>query len=182
MESPTYHCATVDLALQNMGMRKLLLLLFLVIAYYAQSQTLTVEKIMQDPKWIGTSPTNVFWSYDSKTLYFKWNPEKAISDSFYSYQLNAKVPVKVAYNEGQLAQAIYDGTYNKRHTQVAYAYKGDIYWLDIPSNRTIRITLTADYEKNPTFVLDDAAIVYQAGNNLYLHDIKTGFTRQLTGF
>ena len=137
---------------------------------------------MQDPKWIGTSPTNAFWSYDSKTLYFKWNPEKATSDSFYSYQLNVKSPVKVSYNEGQLAQSINDGTYNKTHTQITYAYKGDIYWLDIPSGKTIRITQTADFEKNPAFVMDDAAIVYQADNNLYLHDIKTGISRQLTGF
>jgi dipeptidyl aminopeptidase/acylaminoacyl peptidase len=163
-------------------MRRLFLLFLLLIVYFAQSQPLTVEKIMQDPKWIGTSPNNVFWSYDSKAIYFKWNPEKAISDSFYSYHLNANAPVKVPYNDGQLAQAINDGKYNKKHTQITYAYKGDIYWLDIPSDKTTRITQTADDETNPIFVANDESIVYLVNDDLYLHNIKTGFTRQLTGF
>src|SRR5882724_7365814 len=38
---------------------------------------LTVEKIMQDPKWIGTSPSDPYWSRDGKYLFFNWNPEKA---------------------------------------------------------------------------------------------------------
>ena len=37
---------------------------------------LTVEQIMRDPKWIGTSPSEIFWSYDSKAINFRWNPEK----------------------------------------------------------------------------------------------------------
>ena len=163
-------------------MRKLFLLLLLFITYYAQSQILTVEKIMQDPKWIGTSPTNVFWSYNSKALYFQWNPEKATSDSFYSYQLNSKAPVKLTYNDAQLAQAIHDGTYNNARTQIAYAYKGDIYLLDIPSNKTTRITQTAVDEVEPAFILSGQSIAYKISDDLYLHDIKTGFTRQLTGF
>lgn len=163
-------------------MRKLFVLFFLLLVFYAPAQTLTVEKIMQDPKWIGTSPTNVFWSYDSKALYFNWNPEKAVSDSFYSYQLNAKEPVKISYNEGQLAQAIQYGIYNKKHTQIAYTYKGDVYLLDIPSNKTTRITQTTDDETNLVFVLNDEGIVYQVDDNLYLHDIKSGLTHQLTSF
>ena len=32
--------------------------------------TLTVEKIMQDPKWIGTAPSREYWSEDGKWIYF----------------------------------------------------------------------------------------------------------------
>jgi hypothetical protein len=41
-------------------MKKLLFLLFLqqTLITYAQLGPLSVEKIMRDPKWIGTSPTN----------------------------------------------------------------------------------------------------------------------------
>ena len=54
------------------------------------SQSLTVEKIMQDPKWIGTSPSTIYWGPDSKTIYFSWNPDKNISDSTYKYIVGAK--------------------------------------------------------------------------------------------
>ena len=66
---------------------------------------LTVESIMQDPKLaVGTSPSSPFWSDDSQTLYFNWNPDRAKSDSLYKVtfarpakgkQLTASKPVKV---------------------------------------------------------------------------------------
>jgi hypothetical protein len=52
-------------------------------AYSQQLDSLTVEKIMRDPKWIGTSPSNVSWSTDSKYLFFNWNPDNKLSDSVY---------------------------------------------------------------------------------------------------
>jgi hypothetical protein len=48
--------------------------LLLLSAFFCNAQ-LTVEKIMKDPKWIGTSPSNVFWSQDSKSVFFSWNPK-----------------------------------------------------------------------------------------------------------
>ena len=72
------------------------LTLFLLPAILkAQSpEELTVEKIMRHPKWIGIAPNNVFWSPDSKTLNFYWNPEGALSDSLYSITLQNSVPRK----------------------------------------------------------------------------------------
>ena len=81
-------------------MKKLLFLLaiwHLSLVAYAQ---LTVEKIMQDPiKWIGTSPSNIYWSEDSKTIYFSWNPDKNKGDSLYKISLTDKKPVKVSPDE-----------------------------------------------------------------------------------
>ena len=64
----------------------LALLLCFAIVVYGQSSLgqLTVEKIMRDPKWIGTSPNTISWSPESKTLFFNWNPENYVSDSLYS--------------------------------------------------------------------------------------------------
>src|SRR5690554_7900118 len=50
----------------------------------AQGQSsLTVEKIMQDPKWIGTAPDGIFWDLQSKHIYFNWNPESEDLPSLY---------------------------------------------------------------------------------------------------
>ena len=49
-------------------------LLLTTAAAQAQEVTpLTVEKIMKDQKWLGTSPSNFRWSADSKKIYFDWN-------------------------------------------------------------------------------------------------------------
>ena len=53
----------------------LIMLLSSVLSVTAQSK-LTIKQIMQDPKtWIGTSPSNIFWSENGDKVYFDWNPE-----------------------------------------------------------------------------------------------------------
>ncbi len=161
-------------------MRKSFLFLFMAACIAASSQQLTVEKIMQDPKWIGTSPANISWSWDSKSVFFNWNPDKNVSDSFYIFSLNSKEPVKLKYNEAQLLSAINNGSYNTNYSQLVYAYKGDLFLLDIKSAKTTRITQTEEPENNPKFILKDEWIAYNRNQNLYAWNIKTGFTQQLT--
>lgn len=73
--------------------------LVLLFSLTVQAQ-LTVEKIMEDPaKWIGTSPSNIFWSEDSKTIYFNWNPEQNRADSLYKITLTNRTPQKVSRAE-----------------------------------------------------------------------------------
>ena len=79
-------------------MRKFILLLFIAVSTNSFAQSLTVDYIMRDPKWMGTSPSNVFWSHDSKTVFFNWNPKQQVSDSLYAYALNTTAPDKANNN------------------------------------------------------------------------------------
>ena len=79
--------------------------------------TLTVEKIMRDPKqWIGTSPTDIAWSEDSKVIYFNWNPDKNLADSLYGYDLSSKKINKTAPAERKTLPA-QSAVFNKQKTQ-----------------------------------------------------------------
>ena len=97
----------------------LFLLLFLPLFLSAQ---LTVEQIMRDPRWIGTSPSDVFWDHDSKSVYFKWNPENNISDSFYAYQLDKNKIYKHSYTDAKLALDISNGRYNASKTKKVFIH------------------------------------------------------------
>ena len=152
----------------------------LVIISFSVKSQLTVEKIMKDQKWIGTSPSGVFWSWDNKSIYFNWNPDKNISDSPYVYSLSTKEITKAKYSEAQLANAITNGTYNSSNTQLVYSYKGDIFLLDIKTNKTIRVTQTEEAETNPKFIGNDEWIAFSRNQNLYGWNIKTGITQQFT--
>ena len=79
------------------------LLLFHAINFYRKPNLnkLTVEKIMRDPKWIGSSPSAPQWSADGKTLFFSWNPDKAIADSLYFITTETKTPVKASVSQKQ---------------------------------------------------------------------------------
>jgi len=91
---------------------------------------LTVVKIMQDPKWIGISPSNVHWSEDGKWIYFNWNPDGVTSDSLYKVSPNGGKPKKVSPKERQLLPSRY-GDYSKDWKKKVFAKNGDIFMQNI---------------------------------------------------
>jgi len=150
----------------------------------AQTQLgkLTVEKIMRDPKWIGSSPSNVSWSYDSKYVYFNWNPEKAIADSLYYISGLNPVPQKTSYQQRQSLLRARDITYNSNRTNFVYDRDGDIFFADAKTGKERRITQTEDIESDPAFSFNDSKVVYTLNQNLYAWEIATGITVQLSNF
>jgi len=54
-------------------MKKILwLVLICPVAWAQQLASLTVEKIMRDPKWKGVAPSNASWAEVEKQVYFSW--------------------------------------------------------------------------------------------------------------
>jgi dipeptidyl aminopeptidase/acylaminoacyl peptidase len=165
-------------------MNKLAASILLLLTLQAGAQTslapLSVEKIMRDPQWIGSSPSNPFWSNDGKKLYFSWNPDKAPSDSLYFITLGDKTPIKASIQE----KAEYNATglyvYNKARTSFVYSKNGDIYLADTKSGRIKQITQTTEQESNPQFGFNETKIVYYRNQNLYSWDPVGGETVQLT--
>lgn len=141
---------------------------------------LTVEKIMRDPKWIGTSPSNISWSNDGNTLFFNWNPDRNPADSLYYITLTNKVPAKASIAQKQLLDVENNYNYNQQRTAYVYAKGGDIFLTDVKTGKTRRITHTTDTESNPQFSFNETKIVYNRSQNLYAWDIASGETLQLT--
>lgn len=137
---------------------------------------------MKDQKWIGTSPSQVFWNYDSKSINFMWNPDNNNSDSAYQYNLSSLKIDKLSYLDKRMARDISSGNYNIAKTKITFTHDGDVYLLNIATNKMLRITQTADEEYNPSFLKDDNKIVYQLNDDLYAWDALTGTTTQLTHF
>ncbi|RSK51106.1 S9 family peptidase [Hymenobacter rigui] len=157
--------------------------LLLALPTYAQKLSpLTVEKIMREPaQWLGTSPGNVQWAEDGKTIYFSWNPEKARRDSLYRLAPQGGTPRKVSLRE-QMSLPATSGEYDQRYTRKVYEKDGDIYLLDLKTQRIRRVTNTAERETEPQFALQERAISYTRGGNLFTWDPATGETVQRTDF
>lgn len=156
----------------------------LVQLSFAQTKLdkLTVEKIMRDPKWMGTQPSQPQWSVDGKMLFFKWNPDKAAADSSYYITTENKTPQKAT--TAMLQDIIfYDNvTFNSSRTAYVYSKAGDIYWALAKDGSTKRITQTVDAETNPQFGFNDTKIIFRKELNLFAWEIATGLTSQLTNF
>src|ERR1700712_5155959 len=117
--------------LHPMRARLLPILLLLSTTTFAQ---LTVEKIMRDPKWIGTSPSNVYWSDDSKNIYFTWNPDKAERDALYTITPANITPQKVSLDDRRNMRPNF-GEWNKKHTIKLYEKNGDIFMRDFKTGK-----------------------------------------------
>ena len=166
-------------------MRKTTCFIFLLLAaaaLYAQTGTLTVEKIMRDPKWIGNSPSGLNWSYDSKYLYFNWNPDKAYSDSLYYITREDLHPHKTTYSQRQSMHPAARVVFNTSRTSIVYEFEGDIFIADTKTGKERRITQTAERELNPQFAFNDTRVVYSRAQNLYSWNMADGLTVQLTNF
>jgi len=157
-------------------------LLFSLTICLAQQKLdkLTVEKIMRDPKWIGTSPSNVYWGADGNSLYFNWNPDNLSSDSVYFITVTNHNPVKASVEQKQNIIPVYSTTWNQNRTACVFTKDGDVFFKDIKTGNTKRIIQTTEKETNPVFSFDDKKIVYTSNLNLYAWDIATGETMQLT--
>jgi dipeptidyl aminopeptidase/acylaminoacyl peptidase len=146
------------------------------------TENLTVEKIMQDPKWIGSSPSDPYWSSDGKYLFFKWNPDKAPDDSLYYITREDQRPQKAPYALQRSAVSADNLIYNTARTACVFIKEGDVYYKDIKTNKEKRIIRTVESESAPVFSFHDARIVYNRSGNLYSWDIATGATEQLSSF
>ena len=156
--------------------------LFISLTVFSQNQPgkLTVEKIMRDPKWIGTSPYSPVWSHDGSYLYFYWNPDKNVADSLYYITKDNKIPAKATVEQKQNMLTPSNTTYNIARTMYVYSKDGDVFFVDTKTNKTRRITQTTDAESNPQFSFNETKVVYTRNQNLYAWDISSGETMQLT--
>jgi len=159
-----------------------LLLLTATTSSFAQKlETLSVEKIMRDPKWIGISPSNIHWGDDSKKLYFNWNPKNTDRDELFTITPNDIKPVKVSIDDQKLL-APQSGNWNRKHTLKVYEKNGDIYLYDLKTGKIHQLTSTTERESNPTFNGDESKVLFIRGENLYSLNLNGSELVQLTNF
>jgi dipeptidyl aminopeptidase/acylaminoacyl peptidase len=165
-------------------MKKLFTLMLLVSCSHSFGQkleTLTVEKIMRDPKWIGTSPSNIRWSDDSRKVYFNWAPLGADQTAYYNITTNGTKPQKVSIEERKALSSA-SGRWNKQHTIKLFEKNGDIFLSDIVKGSIMQLTNTTDRENNPVFSGDESKVLFIRSDNLYALSLRNSELVQLTNF
>lgn len=145
---------------------------------FAQLSPLTVEKIMRDPKWMGTSPSNYRWSDNSRFLYFNWNPEGKDKSQVYRLDVASK---KYELSSDSLAKLDEAPQYifNQDKTLAVFEREGDLYVKN--KERVKRLTETIERENPLSFLLNDE-LVFQRNENVYTLDLNNNTVRQLTNF
>lgn len=157
-----------------------LLFSFLFINSYAQQSELSVEKIMQDPKWMGTFPSDLKWDQNSSAIYFNYNLDQDPADSLYRIQLaNPKKIEKVSWTQEKEVDFA-RGTFNKSKTKKIYSKGNTLIIFDIKSGKETELLQFPENISNPNFLANEDGIAFVANANAYLYSQKTGILKKLT--
>ena len=163
-------------------MKNLLCLLALISLNfcYAQTSDLTVEKIMQDPAWMGTFPSDISWGAHSENIYFRYNPEKNPADSLYRISIkNPEQIKKVSWKEEDQMLPRY-GDFNDAKTKKIFVRDGILVLYDLKSRKEKELIELSDGISNPQFMADEEWISFVFDNNAYTYNLESGNLDKLT--
>ena len=161
----------------------LCLSLFLSITIFtvnAQTSELSVEKIMQDPAWMGNFPDSPYWGIHSENIYFDYNPEKNPADSL--YRINVREPQKIIKVPASQEQELIPrrGDFNDARTKKVYTRDGNLFIYDMRSARKRELMDLPFSIDDPVFLMDEDQIAFEAEDNAFLYNLKNGSLKQLT--
>ncbi len=154
----------------------------MLLAQNAPKPELSVKQIMQDPKsWIGTSPSEIQWADDSRTIYFQWNPDQHPGDSLYRVNTRNR-KIEKASREEMLAQDSRGPYFNTQFTKKLYLRNGDLYEKDLKNGRERQLSNTLNPINDPQYDQDGNNIYFTQDGNLFKLHRDGGILEQLTSF
>jgi dipeptidyl aminopeptidase/acylaminoacyl peptidase len=143
---------------------------------------LTVDSIMRGPRLVGYQPTGVYWSQDSRRVYFRWKQadEPRLKEmSLYVVNRDGSGLRRLSDDEAHLAPPA-SGELSKDKSLTVFTEDGDVFIYDHASGARRQVTSTSDAESNAHFTFDQKHIYFTRQNNLYVMALEGGSLVQLT--
>lgn len=156
----------------------LLLALFSIQGIFAQN--LTVEKIMQDPKWMGHFPSNISWDEKGEIIYFNYNPEKYPEDSLYKIHITEPNKIVKVSLEEKRARIPSNADSNQAKTKKTYTQKGDLILYDIAKDEKKVLISLGEGISNAKFLKNESRISFVMNSNIYVFDTEKGKLERIT--
>jgi dipeptidyl aminopeptidase/acylaminoacyl peptidase len=143
---------------------------------------LTVDSIMRGPRLVGYPPTGVYWSQDSRRIFFRWkqaDEPRLKETSLYVVNRDGTGLRRLTDDEAKQVPPA-NGELSKDKTMTVFADEGDIFIYDHVKGARRQITRTVDAETNPHFAFDQKHIYFTRLSNLYVMALDGGSLDQLT--
>jgi dipeptidyl aminopeptidase/acylaminoacyl peptidase len=143
-------------------------------------EVLTLEKIMADPDWMGNSPESPSWSLDSQKIFYKQKAAGHRHRNTFSINLTDSKISEVDLAK-YLIPASSKAKLNSTRNKGVFAYQGDIYLIDLLTNKIRALNSDGRRQSHPTFV-NDTTISYRVGYQLFLYHLDTQLEQQIADF
>ncbi|HEX6322650.1 MAG TPA: DPP IV N-terminal domain-containing protein, partial [Vicinamibacterales bacterium] len=133
---------------------------------------LTVDSIMRGPDLVGSAPSAVRWSGDSRWIYFSWQKPGEDEASTYVVAREGGEPRKLSEEDARKAPPA-GGRWDAARRRLLATDRGDIVIYDRASGTVRRITKTEGSESNPRWTRNDTAVTFVQGGNLFVVSVDT---------
>ncbi|HEX8338791.1 MAG TPA: DPP IV N-terminal domain-containing protein, partial [Pyrinomonadaceae bacterium] len=148
----------------------------------AKAFELTVDSIMRGPDLVGHVPTGVYWSQDSRRVYFRWKragePRLKETD-LYVVSADGTGLRKLTEEEARKSPPA-AGELSKDRRLTVFTEEGDVFLYDHERGARRQLTRTVEAESNARFTRDQRSVYFTRQNNLYVMSLDGGSLEQLT--
>ena len=155
------------------------ILLLISFQSIAQESTLSVESIMQDPKWMGTFPSQVRWDEHSGYIYFNYNKDKDPEDSLYRIAIKSKNLEKVSWSDERDLPS-FSGVYNVDKSRKAYVKDNVLTVYDISAKEQHKLLELDGRITDLHFLGNGDRLAFRFGNDAYTLDLESKNLKRLT--
>src|SRR5437763_28883 len=148
----------------------------------AKKFELSVDSVMRGPDLVGYAPAGVYWSQDSRRVYFRWKragePRLKEAD-LYVVSSDGTGLRKLTDEEARQAPPA-AGELSKDKQLTVFTEDGDVFLYDHAKGERKALTRTVDAESNAHFTRDQRHVYLTRQNNLYVMSLDGGALEQLT--
>ena len=161
-----------------------LIIAVLMIANHAGADgsevaSLSLEKIMADPDWLGNAPEDPWFSPDGSMVFFKQKRQGEATRDWFVVDAWGGEPQLIPAQE--YSEVPGSGqVWNRNRDALAWIFDGDVYVHSMTGASTRQLTRSAASESNPLFLTDGRSLAYQQDASWFVFDFTSGETRQLT--
>jgi dipeptidyl aminopeptidase/acylaminoacyl peptidase len=151
-----------------------------VFAQSSAPQALTIDQIMQGPRFAGYEPRDLRWAPDGQHLYFRWKQHaEPIETDFDTYVVarDGRGLRKLSEEEAKDAPPV-RASWTRDRKRAVYIDSGDVVLYDGSKHRNL--TNTNETESSPRFTQDERHVAFARGNNLFVLSLDDGTIRQVT--
>ena len=142
---------------------------------------LSIEKIMEEPSWIGNLPSDIRWAYNSKKVYFTRDTGRL--DVSRLYQADFKSGMIRRVDSTELERLLpTQAVFNQGRDRAVYVQSGRLIYRDVTSGQEKTIVSTDLTISSPQFNFKEDKLVFLMNQNLWSWTISDGSLQQLTNF
>jgi len=138
------------------------------------SPSLSLEKIMADPDWIGPPVRDAYWSADAKAAYYSL---KRIGSPIVDlHRVDAATGTDQVVDAEAMANADGPAVYDRAGRRAAIIRNHDIFVRDLSTGRLTQITRTPQAKSSPQFSADGRLLSFRIEKDWFVHDFGSAVT------